>query len=491
MMGYNEQIRISEYAKLYDILIPQDHLFRKMIDLVNFSFIYEELEKEYCLGMGRISEDPVRLFKYLFLKTMYELSDADLRERSYFDMSFKFFLGYNPEDDVIHASTLTKFRRLRLRDEETLNRILTKSVKLAVELGVISSRTIIVDSTHTQAKFKHLNPVEALRDAARKLRRSVYEVDESMKERMPEKTDGMDLEEELAYCKKLIAVIESQEKLPAFKRVKERMNYLQEMVEDNMEDYPQSKDDDARIGHKTADTSFYGYKNHLAMTPEGIVTAITVTSGEKVDGPELKALVEQTKKNGVAVEVVVGDSAYSGKENLEYCEENEMKLVSKLHPFVSQGTRKEEEKFAFNKDAGMFVCRAGHMAIRKSRRHNKQEHRKENPRMVYYFDIEKCKSCPYREGCYKEGAKSKSYSVSIPAEVHSKQKEYQESEEFKSYYQERYRIEQKNADLKNNHGLRKAESSGIHAMKIQGITALFFNNIRLIIKITEEKQGEE
>lgn len=489
MMGYNEQIRISEYAKLYDILIPQDHLFRKMIDLVNFSFIYEELGKEYCPGIGRISEDPVRLFKYLFLKTMYELSDEDLKERSYYDMSFKFFLGYNPEDEVIHSSTLTKFRKLRLKDESTLNKILSKSVELAVELGVISERTIIVDSTHTQARFKHLNPVEALRDAARKLRRSIYEVDEKMKEKMPEKPSGMQLEEMIAYCKELLAVTEAQERVSAFKRVKQRMNYLQEMVEDNMEDYPQSMDEDARIGHKTVDSSFYGYKNHLAMTPEGIVTAAIITSGDKVDGPELKALVEQTKQNGMDVDVVIGDSAYSAKENLEYCEANEIDLVSKLHPFVSQGTRKEEDKYAFNKDAGMFVCKAGHMAIKKTIRHNKQEHRHENPRMVYYFDIEKCKCCPHREGCYKEGAKSKSYSISIPSEVHSKQKEYQESEEFKRYYGERYRIEQKNADLKNNHGLRRAESCGIHAMKIQGISALFFNNIRVIMKILDEKQG--
>lgn len=27
-----------------------------------------------------------------------------------------------------------------------------------------------------------------------------------------------------------------------------------------------------------------------------------------------------------------------------------------------------------------------------------------NPRMLYPFDIEKCKSCPYRDRCYKEGA---------------------------------------------------------------------------------------
>ena len=27
--------------------------------------------------------------------------------------------------------------------------------------------------------------------------------------------------------------------------------------------------------------------------------------------------------------------------------------------------------------------------------------------MIYFFDIEKCKCCPYKEGCYKEGSKKK------------------------------------------------------------------------------------
>ncbi len=32
-----------------------------------------------------------------------------------------------------------------------------------------------------------------------------------------------------------------------------------------------------------------------------------------------------------------------------------------------------------------------------------------NDRAVYYFDVEKCKVCPYKEGCYKEGANTKTY----------------------------------------------------------------------------------
>jgi hypothetical protein len=49
---------------------------------------------------------------------------------------------------------------------------------------------------------------------------------------------------------------------------------------------------------------------------------------------------------------------------------NEIKLVAKLNPSVTQASEKED-KFEFNKDAGMYVCKAGHMAIRKARQGKK------------------------------------------------------------------------------------------------------------------------
>ena len=169
-----------------------------------------------------------------------------------------------------------------------------------------------------------------------------------------------------------------------------------------------SKDEDARIGHKSKDASFFGYKTHIAMSDERIITAATVTSGEKGDGPQLQELVEQSRTNGMVVDTVVGDTAYSGKDNiiLSNDKENGFELVARLNPTISNGTRKEEDRFDYNKDAGMYVCPAGHMAIRKARQGKKGE--KQNQSLVFYFDVEKCRTCSRRNGCYKEGAKSKS-----------------------------------------------------------------------------------
>ena len=50
--------------------------------------------------------------------------------------------------------------------------------------------------------------------------------------------------------------------------MQEKLNLLEESARDDMEHLDTSKDEDAKIGHKTADTSFFGYKTHIAMTEE-------------------------------------------------------------------------------------------------------------------------------------------------------------------------------------------------------------------------------
>ncbi len=94
-----------------------------------------------------------------------------------------------------------------------------------------------------------------------------------------------------------------------------------------------SKDKDAKVGHKTADSIFFGYKTHIAMTPERIIIQRIVTSGEKHDGKQLQKLIEKSQSNGIEVEAVIGDVVYSEKENIEYCEDNNIKLASKLSKF--------------------------------------------------------------------------------------------------------------------------------------------------------------
>jgi len=201
-------LTLSPYIELYNLVISKDNTLRQINELVDFSFVYEELKEHYCLDNGRNAIDPIRMFKYLLLKVIFKLSDVDIVERSKYDMSFKYFLHMAPEDPVIDPSSLTKFRKLRLKDLNLLDMLINKTVEIAIEKGIIKSKSIIVDATHTKARYNQKSPIEILQDRSRKLRKAVYKVDESLKAKFPTKNTNGVLKDEIAYCQKLIDVIE-------------------------------------------------------------------------------------------------------------------------------------------------------------------------------------------------------------------------------------------------------------------------------------------
>jgi len=485
MLPQQGRLLLSNHIDLYDIIIPKDHLLRRIKELIDFSFVREELIDKYCPNNGRMAIDPVCLFKYLLLKTIHNLSDVDLVERSMVDMSFKFFLDMSPEDNVINSSTLTVFRRQRLKDMDLLDMLIGKTVSIAIEKGIIKSKTIIMDATHTASRSNPHSPMEVLKMRSKQLRKCIYEVDESIKASLPAKNQDNDLEHELAYSQALIEYLKKEEVLTSIPKIKEKLNYLRESLEDITDHYTTSKDTDARIGHKTRDTSFFGFKTHIAMSDERIITAATVTSGEKADGREFATLVEKSKANGMQIDTILADTAYSGIDNLQLAEEESISLISKLNPCVSQGFRKKEDTFDYNKDAQMYVCPAGHMAIKTT--YEKREKEKKNSRNIYYFDTNKCKVCARRQGCYKEGAKQKTYKVVIKTETYLAQQAFQETEEFKEKYRQRYKIEAKNAELKQSYGYDKAISYGLDAMSMQSAMTIFASNLKRILKLLSDK----
>lgn len=477
----SSQSPTSGYSLLYELIIPKDNLLRKINDLIDFSFIHDELKTKYCLDNGRLAQSPIRLFKYLLLKSIYTISDVV--ERSRYDMSFKYFLEMSPEEDVINASSLTKFRKLRLQDTNLLDLLISKTVSIALAKGIISSKSIIVDATHSLSKSNPYTALEVLPNRCKQLRKAVYLFDESKKGGMPAKNTEDDLAKELAYCRILETHIETDVSLSSSVGVKEKLNLLKETLEDTQEHYLLSKDTDARIGHKSADSSFFGYKTHIAMTEERIITAAVVTSGEKGDGPQLPMLVELSQNNGIEVDTIIGDTAYSGKENLDLAKQQDIQIVAKLLPSISQGARKDQQGFDYNKDAAMVVCPAGHIAIRKAKQGRKNVPK--NQSITYYFEVDKCKHCPLKVGCYKEGSKTKTYAITIKSELHQQQIAFQQTPFFKQKAAHRYKIEAKNSELKNVHGYQRAIAYGITNMQMQGAMAIFTVNLKRIIKLSK------
>ena len=255
------EMSFSKYKELYEILIPQDNQWRRMREEIDFSFVYDLLEDSYSKEIGRTAKDVVFMFKLLMLKTESGLSDGGLIKMVNVNMEYKYFLGLDPEEvDVIDSSLLTKFRRQRIakyeknedgkvirkedKSQELMDILISKTVELAITKGVIKKKNVgIVDSTHTISMYGHVTPREKMIEVSKKLRKNLYQF-------------------------------------------KENIDLLKEIIEDTEYELEYSKDQDAKIGHKTADTEFFGYKTHIMMSEERIITAANITTGEKHDGKQ-------------------------------------------------------------------------------------------------------------------------------------------------------------------------------------------------------------
>lgn len=480
---------LDEFDELYVKLVPENNKLRRLLSLSDFTFIHKELEDKYCLNNGRNATSPVLLFKYLILKVIYGLSDVDVVERTRYDLSFKYFLGLSPmETELINPATITKFRRKRLKDSELLNKLLGESIKIAHKHKLIESSTIIVDSTHTGSKYNFKSPREVLIEESKNLRKAVYKFNEGYRELFPPKIVSGNLEDHIKYCQELCDVVKTNQQLLDLPVVEQRYNYLKEQIDDNVENIKQSYDDEAKIGHKSADTNFYGYKSHIAINEERLVTAVSVTSGEKHDGKELQELIEQSKANNVKVKQVIGDGAYSEMDNLEYAKKNGIELIAKLSKTVTDGNATSEirKQFYYNKDADMYLCPMGHMATRKQTTNIKAKD-KVYPNVTYFFEISKCQRCSKRKGCYKEGAASKTFTIAIKKDIFKEHIEYMKSDIFKERAKERYKVEAINAHLKNEYGYRTATSRGLFGMQIQAVTTLFVSNLERILVLIDER----
>ena len=287
MLQQQQTISFSDYSSLYDLIIPKDNLLRQINDLVDFSFVYQELQDKYCHDNRRTAESPIRMFKYLLLKVIYNVSDVDVVERARYDMSFKYFLGLTPEEtNLINPSSLTKFRRLRLKDIELLDLLIKKTVSIAIEVGVLKSKTIIVDATHTLSRSNPISAAKNLEYYCKAVIKVVNSVDDSIE--LPELPKEKKYSSIMNAAKTIVAVVEADTATANMPATKERLNMLKETISDAETRGVISKDEDARTGHKTADSSFIVVLTH-SQRVQLLLCWCTSCSGKRQSRAETSA----------------------------------------------------------------------------------------------------------------------------------------------------------------------------------------------------------
>ena len=91
-----------------DMLVPKDHLLRKIDAAVDFTHIYDLVEDLYCEGNGRPSCDPVVLFKLVLIQHLFGIrSLRQTMKDAEVNVVYRWFLGYTMSQPFPHFSTIS------------------------------------------------------------------------------------------------------------------------------------------------------------------------------------------------------------------------------------------------------------------------------------------------------------------------------------------------------------------------------------------------
>ncbi|CAM5194852.1 IS1182 family transposase ISBch1 [Ureibacillus acetophenoni] len=487
--------QLSIYSILYN-KIPENHTLKILYDEVDFSFINKLLEKAYSKYYGRPAKEPELMVKLLVLQRLYKLSDERVIEDASLNLAYMYFLGINPEDELPHPSLLTKFRKDKLEGNFTVDEVITEVIKQCVEKGIISGVGISIDTTHSEANTFKCTAERVMKQLMKKIFKTIEKengkVPEGLSQELPNYKEIEDHHEAKAIMKsrleEIITQVEETINLETSSQTKQVIINAKEILADpkflEQKGVRSIVDQDARVGHKSKTSHFFGYKTEFMMTTEDrIITAIHVSNGAYVDGTKFNELLDLTKKSGVSIGEVYGDKAYFRKPILDKIKEVDAKVYI---PVSEMAYKIDEDLFSYNKDSDEWFCSQGNYTIRKYHKNGKN---RESYR--YYFDKETCRNCPMRDMCISGKTVGKVLEVGINTTEFYDYSQQQKTDEFREKYKNRSCQEWKNGEMKNFHGLDRAVGYGLKSMALQAkLTALAVNLKRIAAILSSKKDTD-
>lgn len=143
-----------------EMMIPQDHLLRKINQIINFDFIYEILAPYYPFN-GRPSVDPVSMFKMLLIGYLYGIkSERRLVEEVQLNIAYRWFCGFELYEKVPDHSTFSKTRTRKWQQSDLYQKVFHKIIQQCVDSRLIDGKTMAADGSYLPANVSRSSWVD-------------------------------------------------------------------------------------------------------------------------------------------------------------------------------------------------------------------------------------------------------------------------------------------------------------------------------------------
>ena len=277
MLKKEQKQRQSVEMLCTDMVVPKNHLLRKIDAAVNFDRIYEMVEPLYCKDNGRPSIDPVVLFKLVLIEHLYGIrSLRQTVKEAEVNVAYRWFIGYTMAQPIPHFATISYAFATRF-STEVIEQVFAWILDEANEAGYLDLEDVFMDGTYIKANAnlkKHIKKVipQTARHYGEQL---MEEVNRDREEHGKKPFDDDD------------------PKPPKEKTIIES-----------------TTDPESGVFHKGEHKKCFAYEAHTVCDKHNFILDVTVTPGNVHDSVAFDELYRRATNRFPQIQVVTMDAAY-------------------------------------------------------------------------------------------------------------------------------------------------------------------------------------
>jgi transposase len=453
----------------------------------------------YSQRTGRPSIPPSVMVRAMLCATHDRTSDAETSRRTRVDADWKAAMGVDDEFTGIAPRTFSLMRsRMVVHDADA--ELFAKTIEKAVAAGILKGKlTAIIDSSPVHGAGAVADTYELIRGFMRQVVRAAGErlgeearsIAEPFCGPKPD-IDWQDPAARKAHLGDLVAagmalLVEAAAiEDPA---VAAPAELLAQVIDQDVEGGEAASaqirhgvaanrvishsDPEMRHGRKSASRRFDGHKLDVIGDEDSeLILGVEVRAANAGDGEGAVGLLEAVQGlDGVEVETLLGDMAYSDGDVREAVEAAGAELVAKVPPVTNSG-RFPKTDFAIDTGAGTVTCPAG---VTTSEAKKAKDH-KGRSGLEFRFPTATCATCPLRERCVG-GTKGRSIFVGRHHDRMAAARAAQVEPATKALLRQRSKIERK-IDHLQDLGMRQARYRGRRRTRLQALLAATVANFK-------------
>jgi len=432
-----------------DSLVPEDHLLKRLERLVSFDFV-RDITKSYYSHTGKPSIDPVVLVKMLLVGYLFDVrSERKLVEEISLNLAYRWYIGYDLDEEVPNHSVFSK-ARVRFGKKLFVD-IFEKILLKCIELGLVSSEGMLIDSTIVKANASDGSMVEI----------------------------GLSPEQ---YWKRLDRTDRPKKKLVGDRFAGEvdkgKMGKRRRDINRLSLRKKSTTDPDATIVYKPGRGSHLSYKAHIATDTNGIITAVSASPSVSHDTGAVPDLIEAHEKILGTPSWIAADTKYGSEECLKYLQDKNIKTAIRPETKNTKPGCFSKNKFRYDSSRDCYVCPNGKFLKRRSKNYPQN-------RINYSSNKKDCNLCPVRKKCIS-GKGSFRIVSHYDSPCYGKARGWYDSGYGQIMQKLRHTvIEGVFGQAKTYHGMAKARFRGLKKVEMQFLMTATALNLKKMVKMLD------